>query len=119
MNGSKEAAMAQAIDKAEWEFYCERIASALEGRDAEVEVASLDLGGRVETDWLPLIGISYDPEDDIFDIAMDGVDHIIEHPQRLRVDGVPGALNALEITDEDGTQHLVRLREALALPRAH
>ena len=111
--------MAQAIERAEWTYYCERISSALEARDAEVEVASLDLGDQVETDWLPLLGITYDPEDDIFDIAMDGLDHIIEHPQQLRVDGVPGALNALEITDEDGNQHIVKLRDTLALPRAH
>ena len=111
--------MGQAIDKAEWAFYCERISHALESVDAEVEVESPELGDQQETEWLPLIGISYDPKDDIIDIALEGIDHIIEHPQKFQVDGVPGVLRALAITDEEGNRHLLRLRDALALPRPH
>jgi Family of unknown function (DUF5335) len=111
--------MGQAIDKTQWAIYCERISDALEATDAEVEAESLKLGAQGETEWLPLIGISYDPEDDIIDIALEGVDHIIEHPQTLQVDGVPGVLRALAITDTAGNRHLMRLRDALTLPRPH
>jgi hypothetical protein len=40
-------------------------------------VASLDLGHQTQADWLPLLGISYDPRDDVVDIALDGLDHMI------------------------------------------
>jgi hypothetical protein len=108
--------MAQAIERSDWERYCERISEALEASDAQIEVTSLKLGHQVEARWLPLIGISYDPNDDIFDIALEGVDHIIKHPQELRADGDAGGITALEIMDNDGMQHLVRLRDVLALP---
>ena len=111
--------MAQAIEKSEWPYFCERMTSALDSAEAEVEVASLELGDQIETEWLPLIGITYDPNDDLFDIALEGIDHLVEHPQQLRVDGPPGALSALEIVDSNGIQHLVKLRDALMLPRAH
>jgi hypothetical protein len=111
--------MAQAIEKAEWERYCERVSLAIGASEAEVEVNSPELGAQAETEWLPLIGISYDPKDDIFDIALEGVDHIIEHPRALNVDSELGNLSALDITDQDGAHHLVRLRDTLALPAPH
>lgn len=108
--------MAQAIDRAEWEIYCERVSKALATSDAEVEVVSPELGAQVEAEWMPLIGITYDPKDDIFDIALEGVDHIIEHPRALNVETERGSLSALDITDQEGMHHFVRLRDALALP---
>ena len=111
--------MAQAIEKSKWAAYCELISKAVQGGQAEIEVASLDLGNQVEAEWLPLIGISYDPKDDIIDIALDGVDHIIHQPRELRADGEFAELSALEITDKDGIQHLVRLKGSLALPSPH
>ena len=108
--------MTQAIERSDWEHYCERISGALQASDAEIEVASLKLGNQVEARWLPFIGITYDPNDDIIDIALEGVDHIVKHPQELRADGDAGSLTALEIIDNDGMQHLVRLRDILALP---
>jgi len=114
-----EANMAQAIEKSNWAAYCERISEALQGGQAEIEVASLALGHQIEADYLPLIGISYDPKDDIIDIALDGVDHIISHPRELRADGEFADLSALEIIDKDGIQHLVRLKGSLALPAPH
>ena len=111
--------MAQAIDRAEWGRYCDRVSRALAATDAEVEVSSPEIGAQAETDWLPFIGISYDPNDDIIDIALEGVDHIIEHPRELSSDGELGSVSALEITDGDGVHHLVRLRDALTLPAPH
>ena len=38
---------------------------------------SLKLGDQVAAEWLPFFGITYDPKDDIFEIALDGVDRQI------------------------------------------
>jgi Family of unknown function (DUF5335) len=119
LHRQNEAKMAQAIEKSKWAAYCEFISEAVQGGQAEIEVASLDLGNQVEAEWLPLIGISYDPKDDIIDIALEGIDHIIHQPRELRADGEFAELSALEITDKDGTQHLVRLKGSLALPSPH
>ena len=111
--------MAQEIDKAEWEHYCERVSQVATASEAEIEVDSPQLGAQVEAEWLPFIGISYDPKDDIIDIALEGVDHIIEHPRALSAVAELGNLWALDITDQDGAHHLVRLRDMRALPGPH
>ena len=108
--------MAHAIKKADWEAYFDLVSRALETKRAEIEVESLDLGDQVESDWLPLLGISYDPEDDIFDVALEGLDHIIYGPREVHAEGGLTDLNAVEIKDRDGTRHLIRLRDTLALP---
>ena len=106
---------ARSIEKAEWASFCAAVSQALEGSEAEIEVASIDLGGQVEKEWAPLIGISYDPEDDIIDIALEDIDHIVNRPQELLADIDDASISALQITDADGTRHLVRLKDELTL----
>src|SRR5262245_21791107 len=111
---------ARSIDKAEWEAFCAAVSRVLGSTSAEIEIASLDLGDQVEKEWAPLIGITYDPEDDIIDIALeDDLDHIVNHPRELIADIDDASINALQITDAEGTRHLVKLRDALTLPRPH
>ena len=106
----------RSIQKADWAAFCATVSKALEGSRAEIEVESLDLGDQVEKDWAPWIGITYDPKDDIIDIALDDVDHIVNHPQELVADIDNVNISALQITDADGRRHLVRLRDGLFLP---
>jgi hypothetical protein len=110
---------ARSIQKADWGSFCAAVSDALEGSDAEIEVASLDLGQQVEKQWAPLIGISYDPEDDIIDIALEEVDHIVNEPKELLAEIDDARVSALQITDGEGTRHLVRLKDGLTLPSAH
>ena len=110
----------RSIEKADWAAFCAAVSKALEGSRAEIEVESLDLGNQVEKDWAPWIGITYDPKDDIIDIALeDDVDHIVNHPQELVADIDNVNISALQITDADGRRHLVRLRDGLFLPAPH
>ena len=110
---------AQKIKKSDWEAFCSAVSHALEGSRAEIEVASLALGSQIETSWAPLIGITYDANDDIFDIALEETDHIVNEPKELIADVDDVAVNALEITDAEGTHHVVKLRDPLMLPAAH
>jgi hypothetical protein len=59
---------------------------ALEGKRAEIEIASLKLGHQIEVEWLPLRGRSHDPKDDVIEIALEGINHIIHKPQEVFVD---------------------------------
>ena len=49
----------------------DRLSKTLEGKQAEIEVASLSLGDQVEAEWLPLHGITYDPNDDLVEVALE------------------------------------------------
>jgi len=104
------------LDKQQWRTFFDRVSSTLEGKEAEIEIASLRLGDQVEAEWLPLIGIAYDPNDDIVEVALEGLDHLIPKPRDIYVEDAPGGLVALEIVDADDVRQIVKLRDPLMLP---
>jgi hypothetical protein len=104
------------LDKAQWRTYFDRVSKSLVGKRAEIEVDSLSLGSQIETEWLPFLGIVYDPKDDLIEIALEDVDHMIRHPDSVFVDEDLLALNSVEIVDRDGVKQIVVLRDPLMLP---
>jgi hypothetical protein len=50
------------LDKGAWHAYFDRISKLAVGKQAEIEVASLNLGDQIEAEWVPLLGITYDPK---------------------------------------------------------
>ena len=95
--------MAKQLEKSQWRAYFDRMSKALVGKRAEIEVASLKLGDQIEAEWLPLLGISYDPKDDIIEIALEGVDHLIPKPREVYVEENGLELSSLEVIDAEGT----------------
>jgi hypothetical protein len=109
--------MAKKLEKSQWGIFFNRISNALlTGKRAEIEVASLKLGDQIEAEWLPLLGISYDPKDDILDIDLEGQDHQIRNPREIYVEAQGLDLSSMEVIDADGTRHIVSLRDPLSLP---
>jgi hypothetical protein len=104
------------LDKKQWRPFFDGVSRLLEGKQAEIEVASLSLGDQVEAEWLPLLGIAYDPKDDLVEIALEGLDHMIPRPREIYVEDGIGGLASLEIIDGDGQKQIVKLRDELALP---
>src|SRR5215470_6822448 len=78
------------LDKKEWRSFLDRLSTALEGKQAEIEIVSLQLGDQIEADWLPLLGIAYDPNDDIVEVALEDLDHLIAKPRGGRDAGAVG-----------------------------
>jgi uncharacterized protein DUF5335 len=104
------------LDKKQWRTFFDHVSTMLEGKQAEIEVASLRLGDQIEAEWLPLLGITYDPEDDLVEVALEELDHLIPKPRDIYVEDGPGGLVALEIVDADDTKQIVKLRDPLMLP---
>jgi hypothetical protein len=105
------------LEKAEWHPFLDGLSKILGAKVAEIEVASLPLGDQVEAEWLPFAGIVYDPKDDVVEVALEGVDHLIPHPREIYVDFLEGGtLAALEIVDAAGARQIVKLRDPLMLP---
>ena len=61
--------MDQEIDKSGWRVALDRLSKSLSGKRAEIEIAALSLGDQIAAEWLPVIGITYDPKDDIVEVA--------------------------------------------------
>jgi hypothetical protein len=110
--------MARKLEKAERRSYLDRVSKGLAGKQAEIEVALLDLGDQIEAEWVPLIGLVYDPKDDIVEVAVEGLDHMIHKPRELYVEEEGGELSSLEIVDADGARQIIKLKDTLLLPAA-
>lgn len=108
--------MAKKLEKSQWRVYFDRMSKGLVGKRAEIEVASLKLGDKIEAEWLPLLGISYDPANDAIDIALEGLDHRIHKPREVYVEEEGLTLSSLEVVDSEGTRQIVLFRDPLALP---
>jgi hypothetical protein len=104
------------LKKTEWRTFLDRISKALEAKQAEIEVVSLALGDQVQAKWLPLFGLVYDSNDDVVEVALEGLDHMIRKPREIYVDDWVGGLTSLEIIDADGVKQIVKLRDQLVLP---
>jgi hypothetical protein len=109
--------MAQMLSmpRSEWRPFFDRVSKELARKQAEIEVASLDLGDQIAAEWVPMIGITYDSHDDLLDVALDRASHLIRHPRQVLVDQGPTGLASVAVVDEEGTRHVVRLREPLKL----
>jgi hypothetical protein len=103
------------LEKSQWQTFFDGVSKLLEGKQAEVEVASLSLGNQIEADWLPLLGITYDRHDDLIELELEGLDHLINHPREIYVEDGPSGLVALEIVTDE-VREIVRLRDPLMLP---
>ncbi|NIX76369.1 DUF5335 domain-containing protein [Microvirga terricola] len=104
------------LQRGEWSAFCNRVSKGLSGRLAEVQIASPRIGSQIEAEWIPLIGLVYEPKEDTLEIALDGVDHIIQKPQELYADESVAGLANFEIVDGEGTKTIVTLRDPLMLP---
>jgi hypothetical protein len=108
----------RALSRAEWRGFCDRISKQIAGGRVELDVASLDLGDRVEARWLPLHGVVFDARGDVLEIALDGIGHSILAPRDIQVEETERGLVAIEIVTVDGTVETLRFREPLYVEHA-
>jgi hypothetical protein len=105
----------QTLDKNRWDGFLNQLSKGVEGRRAEISVASLDLGDQVEAEWLPFLGMTYDRKSDAIELILEGLEEVISHPQRLSYVEDGGNVTSIEIIDAQGIQRIVQLKEPVAL----
>ena len=106
---------AEQIDRTRWSAFLDGLTETLVGKQAEIEVAALDLGDQIEVEWAPLIGITYDKKNNVIEIALEQLDHLIRSPRAIFMDEAVGGIVALAIDDSDEHRHIVKLKDPLAL----
>ena len=104
------------LEKPEWHDFFNRMSKILIGKNAELEVDALEIGSLIAAEWVPLLGIVYDPHSDILAVMVDGLDHMIRQPQAVFVDMQGAALTSMEVLDAEQVRHIVKLRDPLLLP---
>lgn len=105
------------LEKDAWRPYFDNASKILPGKRAEIEIDSLAIGDQIEAEWLPLLGITYDPKSDVVEVVLEGLDHMIHHPREIYVDQEVGVgLKSMEVVDQDNVRQIVRLRDPVMLP---
>lgn len=100
----------------EWRTFFDAMSSALVGKRAEVEIASLDLGDQIVAEWVGLRGITYDSGDDLLDVALDSATHLIRHPREILIEEGSTGIASVAVLAADGTKEIVRLKDPVMLP---
>jgi hypothetical protein len=103
------------LAKSRWKDYFDRVSKVLGTKLVELEVASLGLGDQVEVEWVSLIGLTYDPKNDILAVLVEGIEHNIQHPQQIYVEQDVEAVHSIEIKDASGAHHILLLKDPLRL----
>src|SRR5260221_3521773 len=84
----EENPVSRKIPRSGWQSYFDAMSKVMDGRQAELEVESLGLGDQIETEWVALDGIVYDPKDDLVEMVLEDLDHMIGKPREIWVDEV-------------------------------
>lgn len=98
----------------DWSTYFDDLSKRFADDDrpeyAEIRVLSMEDGAQPETSWLPLNGLTYDRKGDLLEVFVEGMDHLVYHPQEIYVDEDAGELSSLEIVRTDGTKEIIEIR---------
>ncbi len=104
------------VPKKDWRTFFESLSAVSVGKRVEIEAASLDIGDQIVAEWLPLLGMTYDSRDDLLDIALPGLNHLIRRPQQILIEESENGVELIAVISEDETQQVLRLKEPLLLP---
>lgn len=104
------------LPRSEWRSFFDAVSGVLVGKRIEIEAASLDLGDQIVADWVPLLGITYDARDNMLDVALSGLTHLIRQPREILVQGDPNHVEIVAVVSEDGVKQVLRFRDPLMLP---
>jgi hypothetical protein len=102
------------IERSRWIGFCEQLSTELVGKRAGIEIASRELGVQVEARSLPVLGFAYDSHNDIFEILLEGLDHLILHPREVYAEFGLNGVESLAIVDTS-TWQIVVLRDPIML----
>lgn len=104
------------VDKGDWREAADLLSRTIHGQLARLEVADTAFGELVAADWAPFGAVSYDPHEDMFEIQLEGLGHLVFHPRMFAIVEQNGLADSLAMVDGHGAQHIVQLREPIALP---
>ena len=96
-------------ERSKWRAYCDRLSKHLTTIRSEPVTASLVLNDKVVAEWVPLLGVTYEPKKDLFAIMLQELEHRIPSPRTLYMDEGPSGVAALEIIDAVGLRHSLAL----------
>lgn len=114
----------QELDADRWHEYFDSLTPSIEGMLATIEVMDAQEGDQIDAERIPVQAISYDPRDDVLEVAVGGrglrypvvLRHFISSPRTISVEESSSITpTAILVTDGDGVRTLIRLFEPVEL----
>lgn len=104
------------LKRSEWQRYFDEVAKGLPSMRVGMSILGDNIGAQRETENSALLGMSYDSNDQVFEIATSNVSHRVERPKEIYVHEKAGTLSSVEVIAQDGTKQIVELRPLPSLP---
>jgi hypothetical protein len=96
----------------EWATYFNAVSKYLRNTTTYAEIRVIDpaIGAQSENIWSPLSGITYDRKDNMLEVDVDGIDHMIFRPSEIYVEEQSEVLpRSIEVLQGKGKQ-VIELR---------
>src|SRR4029077_1031807 len=112
------------IPRDQWKTYFDRFTGQYlkeeEAEDATVEVLSPTLGDQFEAEGVRLLGLSYSPQSNLFELRLEDTEDLVFEPAEIWVmEEEGGFICNLQMVRSDGTNEVIYLRKSGPLaPRA-
>ena len=115
----REMGVTKQIPRTDWKTYFDRYTRehlVTEGdvHDiAIVEVLLPRLGDQFEVTFEPLLGMTYDPKSNAFELLLRDIDHLVFRPAEIAViEEDDGFISELEVVRADDVKEIVHLRRS-------
>lgn len=104
------------IPRAEWSDYFNKFTRQHLRNElpdlVTLEVLSPRLGDQVYAQNARLLGLSFDAHDEVFEVLMEGADHLTFKPAEIWVlEGESNGIAVFELVHADGTKQLIHVKE--------
>ena len=103
------------IPRGEWSDYFDNFTRQHVRNDlpdlVTIEVLSPRLGDQVYAQNANLLGLSFDPHDEAFEVMLAGADHMTFKPAEIWVlEGSADVIAVFELVQDDGTRQLIHVK---------
>lgn len=104
------------LERSEWRQYFDEVAKRLPSMRVGVSILGDDIGVQLETENGALLGMSYDSNDEVFEVATSNIAHRVPKPKEIYVREEGGRLSSVEVIAQDDTKQIIELRALPSLP---
>jgi hypothetical protein len=104
------------IEPNQWQPFFDRLSAALGAKSVDIDIVGPGIGSQTEAHQVALTGLSYDSKNDVFAVIAEDLEHNISHPREIHVDEELDSVRSLEVVDEAGDHHILKLTDPLRLP---
>lgn len=103
------------LHKNNWQDFFDLVSKMAQGQRVELEIAALDIGDQIESEWSQVEGFSYEPDRNVLFINTTAVEHMVRNPLEIVVIERGAGIEMIGIKDDRDQTQVIRFRAPLML----